>query len=352
MTTDALAPCITRSSAATILAMWNRQVLVFHEGGFQLPVSYRCGGMTENCRYIFCFCLKILHVKSSSGAPIWWALIHLGMICVSKSGHRCLRSLYLVENIHNINFLNCFYYLPLYVYRVNGSFLVQIKHGALGKYMANALMMAPSLILGWRLTSIRNHIVEILGPFYLRNGIPMTSKTNFYGIGARKIWFISDSIHHTKPQQNHDDVTTWKHFPRNWPFVRGIHRSPVNSPHKGQWRAALMFSLICVWINDWVNNREAGDVRRYLAHYDVIVMHRLYVLLLGRPVSGVRLTHCIHPHPHHHPTHLHPHHHPTHPHPHPHPHPTHPTSVHRYHVDMDGKCTELYMVYVVVSVES
>ena len=56
----------------------------------------------------------------------------------------------------------------------------------------------------------------------------------------------------------HDDVIKWKHLPRNWPFVRGIHRSPVNSPHKGQWRGALMFSLICVWINDWVNNREAA----------------------------------------------------------------------------------------------
>ena len=59
-------------------------------------------------------------------------------------------------------------------------------------------------------------------------------------------------------------------FPRYWPLVRGIHRSPVNSPHKGQWRGALMFSLICVWINGWVNNREAGDLRRYRAHYDVI----------------------------------------------------------------------------------
>ena len=71
---------------------------------------------------------------------------------------------------------------------------------------------------------------------------------------------------------NHDDVIKWKHFPRYWPFVRGIHRSPVNSPHKGQWRGALMFSLICVWINGWVNNREAGDLRRYRAHYSVIVM--------------------------------------------------------------------------------
>ena len=40
---------------------------------------------------------------------------------------------------------------------------------------------------------------------------------------------------------DHDDVIKWKHFPRYWPFVRGIHRSPVTSPHKGQLRGALIF---------------------------------------------------------------------------------------------------------------
>ena len=73
-------------------------------------------------------------------------------------------------------------------------------------------------------------------------------------------------------KSNHDEVIKWKHFPCYWPFVRGIHRSPVNSLHKGQWRGALIFSLICVWINGWVNNHEAGDLRRYGAHYDVTVM--------------------------------------------------------------------------------
>ena len=72
----------------------------------------------------------------------------------------------------------------------------------------------------------------------------------------------------------HDDVIKWKHFPRYWPFVRGVHWSPVNSPHKGQWRGALMFSLICAWMNGWVNNREAGDLRRRRGHYDVGVMIR------------------------------------------------------------------------------
>ena len=77
--------------------------------------------------------------------------------------------------------------------------------------------------------------------------------------------FIKKSI-------QYDDVIKWKHFPRYRLFVRGIHRSPVNSPHKGQWRGALMLSLICAWINGWVNNREARDLRRHSAHYDVIVM--------------------------------------------------------------------------------
>ena len=78
----------------------------------------------------------------------------------------------------------------------------------------------------------------------------------------------------------HDDVIKWKHFPRHWPFVQGINRSPVNSPHKGQWRRALMFSLICAWINGWVNNREAGDLRCHHTHCDITVM---FVLLLQAP---------------------------------------------------------------------
>ena len=69
--------------------------------------------------------------------------------------------------------------------------------------------------------------------------------------------------------------TWWRHqmktFPRYWPPVRGILRSPGNSPHKGQWLGALMLSFICAWINGWVNNREVGDLRHHRAHYDVIV---------------------------------------------------------------------------------
>ena len=64
----------------------------------------------------------------------------------------------------------------------------------------------------------------------------------------------------------------WNNFPHYWHFVRGIHRSPVNSPHKGQWRWTLMFSLICAWKNAWINNRYASDLRPHCTHYDVTVM--------------------------------------------------------------------------------
>ena len=82
----------------------------------------------------------------------------------------------------------------------------------------------------------------------------------------------------------YNGVIKWKHFPRYWPFVWGIHRSPVNSPHKGRWRGTFMFSLICAWTNGWTNYRDAGDLRRHRVHYDVIVM-----------VKGIRQSHVVSP---------------------------------------------------------
>ena len=96
-----------------------------------------------------------------------------------------------------------------------------------------------------------------------------------YQRGAKAFWIL----------ELHDDIIKWKHFPRYWPFVRGIHRSTVNSPHKGQWRGTIMFSLICVWINGLVNNGEAGDLRRYRAHYDFTVMN----LCQHSPGVGVKI---------------------------------------------------------------
>ena len=67
-------------------------------------------------------------------------------------------------------------------------------------------------------------------------------------------------------------------FPRYWPFLRGIHRSPVESPHKGQWRGILVFSLICAW-KTVEQTTETPMISG--AHYDVTVMDRLTGPLMG-----------------------------------------------------------------------
>ena len=114
--------------------------------------------------------------------------------------------------------------------------------------------------------SIAFHLIESLSLWIVDWPLITT------GCFVIKSWFIVDistrnilesqliNIHMCSFMK-HDDVIKWKHFPRYWPFVRGILRSPVNSLHKGQWRGALMFTLICARINGWVNNREAGEAR-------------------------------------------------------------------------------------------
>ena len=75
-------------------------------------------------------------------------------------------------------------------------------------------------------------------------------------------------------------VAWWRHQMETFSMLLALSagnspvtsESPVNSPHKGQWHGALVFHLICAWINGWVNIRKAGDLRCHRAHYDVIVM--------------------------------------------------------------------------------
>ena len=78
------------------------------------------------------------------------------------------------------------------------------------------------------------------------------------------------------PDWRSNKVTWWRHQMETFSALLAlcVGNSPVTGefPHKGQWREALIFSLICVWINRWVNNREAGDLRCYCAHYEVTVM--------------------------------------------------------------------------------
>ena len=71
--------------------------------------------------------------------------------------------------------------------------------------------------------------------------------------------------------------TWWRHQMETFFALLALcaGNSPVTGEFtaKSQWCGALVFSLICAWISRWVNTREAGDLRRHRAHYDVIVMN-------------------------------------------------------------------------------
>ena len=116
-------------------------------------------------------------------------------------------------------------------------------------------------------------------PLEMTSGISewMIKFNGFSGAsGQRDPYKLTPGTRHF--MSNHDDVIKRIHFPRYWSFVRGIHRSPVNSHHKGQWRGALMFSLIGVWTNSSVNNRDPGKLRRHPAFYDATVMFIFHFL--------------------------------------------------------------------------
>ena len=151
-------------------------------------------------------------------------------------------------------------------FQAQPSILWQIKNLCLSN-----LGWVPSGVSSWWWNERSCHLTTLL----LEIGWSSNTAVG-YVIGQAMVWTTDI----------HDDVIKWKHFPRYWPLVWGIHQSLVNSPHKGQWRGALTFSLICAWINGWVNNGEMGNLRCHRAHYDVTVMginHRL--LLLGMSVN-------------------------------------------------------------------
>ena len=104
----------------------------------------------------------------------------------------------------------------------------------------------------------------------------LCDKTALFVIIRENTPFVVPWMVYTMVRRHGNALSWWRHqmetFSALLALCAGNSPVPVNSPHKGQWRGALMFSLICARINDWVNNREAGDLRRHHDHHDVNVM--------------------------------------------------------------------------------
>ena len=131
----------------------------------------------------------------------------------------------------------------------------------------NPIFLGASSILGFDLINLKVQMHQ-----------PIKSKT----LPLKVTWNLSFVCIFGQVILWHDEVIKWKHFPCYWPFVRGIHRSPVASPCKGQWSRALMFSFTCTWKNGSANNRDASDLRCHYAHYNmpVIEYKALYTCLI------------------------------------------------------------------------
>ena len=101
---------------------------------------------------------------------------------------------------------------------------------------------------------------------------------------SRSVWIV------------HDDVIKWKHLPRYWPFVRGIHRSPVTGefPTQGPvtWSVDVLFDLRP---NKRLSKQWGGWwYETHRAHYDVIVMNDDYYTKAHTIINTAHITDCQH----------------------------------------------------------
>ena len=86
-------------------------------------------------------------------------------------------------------------------------------------------------------------------------------------------------------------ISWWRHQMET--FSTLLAHCAGNSPVTGEFPSQrpvtrnFQFSLICTWINDWVNNREAGDLRRHRIHYDGAVM------FTGRGICSTQFSHRV-----------------------------------------------------------
>ena len=141
------------------------------------------------------------------------------------------------------------WYLFNDIYAIQNTQIIGCFHHNLSGFVLYACRWVLLRLLHWNWSNLHNSEVTI----------------NAMASQITGVSIVCSTVYSDADQRTHQNSASLA-------FVRGIPRSPVNSHHKGQWRGALIFSLICAWINGWVNNGEAGDLRPHRAHYDVIVM--------------------------------------------------------------------------------
>ena len=154
--------------------------------------------------------------------------------------------------------------------------------------MKKVLSLFPAPTMGMMTYMIRKKIAcwdefcELPVFVFTTLGIAWEKYTVGFSLTERKTVYLSTI---------YDDVLKWEHFPRYWPFVWGFPRSLVNSPHKGQRRGALIFSLICSWINAGVSIVRWFETpsRSSWRHCDDVSFLLFYILVMWWKYANVSI---------------------------------------------------------------
>ena len=132
-------------------------------------------------------------------------------------------------------------------------------------------------ICGGNIFFSRAITIHVSSRYLQKKSGPLSStELQWHERDGRALGQCSQSFYFAHMTEMWQVISKWLHqmerFSALLALCAGNSPIPVNSPHKGQWRGALMFSLICVWINDWVNNREAGVLRQVMRSFDISLL--------------------------------------------------------------------------------
>ena len=126
------------------------------------------------------------------------------------------------------------------------------------------------MVVVFRCDTTQMAILDTWSALYNRFLPNPTQTSRVYELVAGEYWICV----------SHDDVIKWKHFRVTGPLCgefTGHRWIPLTKASDAE---LWWFLWSAPWINGWVNNREAGDLRRHWAYYDVIVMNRYISLIM------------------------------------------------------------------------
>ena len=206
--------------------------------------------------YIFIHCIKVQHISQH---------IKMAYFPLNRKLRCCWGN---QDRVHDLNTESSSGHVQRLIKYIPYDALVYI--GGLVQGRRNSIANAPELRLSWTNPPICDTLSQFLKLWLLIGErvqcvglVAVAPKSCNWGKLVRNKNVVGVSLVYS---------IKWKHFPRYMALCAG--NSPVTGEFPAQRPVTRSFdvSLICVWMDCWLNNREADDLRGHCTHYDVTVM--------------------------------------------------------------------------------